>query len=297
MAADFDWSSLISAGAGLAGSYLGAQAGGPQTTQSQTQLNPGMQGQWNAYQNFANQAAGIPYAPYGGSQVAGFTQDQYGAMDQVRGNAMGGPEQQAGSNALQGVLNATPGSNPFLQGMINQTGDEVQNRMGSAAFGSGSFGNSGVAQQTAKGLADSANNLRYQAYESDLGRKMGGIGQALNYQGQNMQNANALLQTGAMQQNQGQRYLDDARGRWDEMRNYPKQQLGYLGAPLGFNTGMTQSSTQPGNRAASALGGGLLGLQIGNSVQNGMVGGANNWGWQRPAPIYDGYGYAPGTGQ
>jgi hypothetical protein len=263
-----DWTSLIGPALGAAGAYYGAQQGGPQTTSQTSQMNPAMQGQWNGYQQFANQAAAIPYSPYQGSQVADFTQDQYGAMDQIRQNSMGGAEQQAGSQALQGVLNATPGSNPYLDGMISRTNNDVQNRMGSAAFSSGSFGNSGVAQATASGLADSANTLRFGAYEADMGRKMQGIGQALGYQNQNMQNSNALLQSGAMQQNQGQRYLDDARSRYDEMLNYPKQQLGYLGAPLGFNGGMTNSITQPGNRAASALGGGLLGLQLGGAVAN-----------------------------
>jgi len=179
--------------------------------------------------------------------------------------------------------------------MIKKTGDDVQARMGSAAFGSGSFGNSGIAQQTAEGLANSSNQLRFQGYESDRNRQMQGIGQALNYQGQNMQNSNALLQSGGIQQNQGQRYADDATARWQEMRNYPREQAAYLGAPLGFNTGQISSQTQPGNRAASAVGGGILGLQLGNAWNNaygGTVPGANNWGYQSPAPIYNGYGVA-----
>jgi len=300
MAAAFDWSSLIGPALGAAGAYYGAQQGGPQTLTSQTQMPPEMMGQWNAYRDFTNRAASVPYAANPNQSVAGFTQDQYSAMDQIRNNSMGGPEQRAGSAALQDVLRGPQGGNPYLEGMIKKTGDDVQARMGSAAFGSGSFGNSGIAQQTAEGLANSSNQLRFQGYESDRNRQMQGIGQALNYQGQNMQNSNALLQSGGIQQNQGQRYADDATARWQEMRDYPRQQAQFLGAPLGFNTGQISSQTQPGNRAASAVGGGILGLQLGNAWSNaygGMAPGANNWGYQQPAPIYDGYGFTPGTGR
>lgn len=288
-----NWGSWIGPIAGAVGSYFGAQQGGPQsTTQThQTQMSPEMRGQWDAFRQFSNQAAAVPYAPYGGSRVAGLTEDQLSSMDQVRANAQGGSEQRAGSQALQSFLSGPQAQNPYLDGMLRQTQDDVQARMGQGAFSSGSFGNSGVAGQTAKALADSSNNVRYGAYEQDRQRQFNAIPQALAYQNQNFQNANQLLQVGAMQQNQGQRYLDDASSRWQEMRDYPRQQMSFLGAPLGYNMGQTstQSATQPGNRWASALGGGLLGLQLGNN----MAGGAQQ---QRPAPIYDGYGFMPGMG-
>jgi len=40
--------------------------------------------------------------------------------------------------------------------------------------------------------------------------------------------------------------------------------LDYMGKPLNFNTGSTSTQSVPGSPYASALGGGLLGLQFGN---------------------------------
>jgi hypothetical protein len=257
----FDWTSLIGP---AIGAYAGYKAGGDTTT---TQAPPPeWMGQWNAYTNFANQVANRPYQ----NTVAPFSQDQYGAMDQIRRQSQGGPEQAAGSQALQGILsgaNKNPymgNDNPYMKGLIQNTNDEVQNRMGTAAFSSGSFGNSGVAGQTAKALADSTNNLQYQQYqnsanlyENQMNRQMQAVPQALNYQNQNLANSSALLQSGAMQQAQGQKTVD----QW---WNYPQQQLAAMGSPLGFNTG--RSTTEQGNPYASALGGGLLGLQMANNL-------------------------------
>jgi len=240
-----DWSDLFPALAGGIGSYLGYQAGGDTTTQNTPP--PEMMGQWNAYTNFANQVANRPYQ----NTVAPFSQDQYGAMDQIRQQSRGGPEQQAASGAFQNFMKG-PENNPYLQGLVKRTQDDVQNRMGTGAFSSGSFGNSGVATQTAQALADSQNSL----YNSQLNQMGNMIPQGLNFQNQNLANSSALLQSGAMQQAQGQKTMDNW---W----NYPQQQMAAMGAPLGYNMGSTM--TQQGNPYASALGGGLLGLQMGNA--------------------------------
>jgi hypothetical protein len=260
------WDDWITALIGGAGAYAGAQAGGPQTTTQTTQMPPEMMGQWKAYADFANQVANRPYQ----SGVAPMSQDQYQAMDMVRNAAGGTPEMQAGSQALQGFLGGGQQNpfmgmdNPYLKGIIQNTNDEVQNRMGTAAFSSGSFGNSGVANQTAKALADSTNALQYGQYmnsanlaENALNRTTSMIPQALNYQNQYFNNASQQLQTGAMQQAQGQNMLTD-------YLNYPQKQLNTMGQPLNFNTGATTTQSVPGNTTASAIGGGLLGLKIGD---------------------------------
>jgi hypothetical protein len=262
---DLNWEDIFKGLMGGAGAYAGYQAGGPQTQTTQTQMSPEMQGQWNAYRDFANQYASQPYQ----SGVAPFTQDQYGAMDQIRNMAGGSPDMQAGSQALQGFLgggqqNPFMGDNPYLQGLVNQTSDSIQNRMGTGAFASGSFGNSGVASQTAKALADSENNLRFQNYnqsaqlgENALNRTASMIPQALGYQQQGLANASAQLQSGAMQQQQGQSQLTD-------YLNYPQKQMNIMGQPLSLGQGSTSTTSIPGNPYASALGGGLLGLNFGN---------------------------------
>lgn len=239
-----DWTDFI---APLIGGYMGYKAGGNQTATSQTQMDPDAKNQWLAYRDFANQVASRPYQ----NTVAPFTQDQYSAFDQIRNNAAGGPEQQAGSMALQNFLKG-PEANPYLQGIIKQTNDQVMNRMNTGAFNSGSFGNSGVAKATADALAQNTNNV----YQTGLNQTMQAIPQALNYQNQNMQNTNALLQGGAMQQQLGQRQIDN----WWQ---YPQQQMSMMAAPLGLAKGETTTSTSPVNTWGSTLGGGLLGLQFG----------------------------------
>jgi hypothetical protein len=259
-----DWTDFI---APALGAFAGWKAGGDQTQTATNAPFPEWLGQWQGFRDFANQVANRPYQP----GVAPFSQDQYAAMDQTRALAGGGPEQRAGSQALQSFLNGgnqNPymGQNPYLQGIIDNTNDQVQNRMNTAAFNSGSFGNAGVGQATAKALADSSNALQFNNYqnsanlaESGLNRQASMIPQALTYQNQNLGNASALLQTGAMQQNQGQQLLSD-------YLNYPAKQLGFMGQPLGFNAGQTSTTSIPGNPYASALGGGLLGLQIGGAM-------------------------------
>jgi hypothetical protein len=260
----FDWTSLI--GPAL-GAWAGYKAGGDQTQTVQNTIPAPMMNQWQGYTNFANQLANRPYQ----NTVAPFTQDQYGAMDQIRAQSQGGPEQQAGSQALQSFLsggNKNPymGDNPYLSGMIKRSNDEIMGRMNTGAFNSGSFGNSGVAETTAKAIGDSTNALQFANYqnsanlaESGLNRQASMIPQALTYQNQNLANSSALLQSGAMQQQQGQKTLDNW---W----NYPMQQLGIMGQPLGFNIGQNSTTSIPGNPWASALGGGLLGLQLGNAM-------------------------------
>jgi hypothetical protein len=241
-----EWTDLIGPGLGLVGGYMGGKAGQDQTTTQR--MSPEMQAQWNAYSGFANQVAGRPYQ----NTVAPFTQDQYGAMDQIRNNAQGGPEQQAASGAFQNFMKG-PQGNPYLQGLVQQGQDQVMKTMNTGAFASGSFGNSGVAGQTAKALADSNNNL----YNQQLNTQANLIPQGLNFQNQNLGNASALLQSGAMQQQQGQKTAD----QW---WNYPQQQLDIMGKPLGLGQG--SQTTQQGNPYASALGGGLLGLQVGSAL-------------------------------
>jgi hypothetical protein len=245
------------------GAYFGYKSGGDETRTTQTTLPPEMMGQWNAYSSLANQLAARPYQ----NTISPFTQDQYGAMDQIRGQAQGGPEQSAASTAFQNFMRG-PAANPYIQGAIQKTQDQVQNRMGTGAFASGSFGNAGVAKATAEGLGNATNDLYNQQF-AQMGNM---IPQGLAFQQQNLGNSSALLQSGAMQQAQGQKTMDNW---W----NYPAQQLGFMGQPLGFNMGQTSTTSIPGNPYASALGGGLLGLQMGNALTGQTPPPRTPWGY------------------
>ncbi len=264
--ADLSWEDILKGIMGGVGAYAGYQAGGPNTTTSQVQMDPEVKGQWQAYRDFANQVANRPYT----NTIAPFTQDQYGAMDQIRNLSGGGAEQQAGSQALQAFLSGGQQNpymglnNPFFNSVLGKMNDETMNRMDTAAFNSGSFGNSGVATQAADAVAQNAGNLGYQQYqnsanlaENALNRTASMVPQALGYQNQGLNNASAMLQSGAMQQNLGQQMMNN----WWQ---YPMQQLSIMGQPLGFNMGSTSSQTNQGNPWASALGGGMLGLNFGN---------------------------------
>lgn len=139
-----------------------------------------------------------------------------------------------------------------MQGSIAQAqlGDSAAQRALQASLSNAQLGDSAAARALQASIAQS------QLGENNLNRMASLIPQSINFGNYQNQVASNLLQSGAMQQQQGQNVLNNW---W----NYPIQQLGIMGQPLNFNTGNTQTQTIPGNEWASALGGGLLGLNFG----------------------------------
>jgi len=105
-------------------------------------------------------------------------------------------------------------------------------------------------------LGDISSSIRGTDYANERNRMQGAVGMAPTIANQDYLDASQLLGAGAQVQGQEQANLSDAYGRFQEARDYPRQQLGTLGQGLGMNFGSSQ--TGPGaNPLAQGLGGGL----------------------------------------
>jgi hypothetical protein len=93
------------------------------------------------------------------------------------------------------------------------------------------------------------------------------VGQAAGVANQDYVDAGQLAAAGGVFQGQQQRNLDDAYSRFQEARNYPREQLGLVGQSLGIPMGTQTTSTQGrGNMASGALGGAASGAAIGSVI-------------------------------
>ena len=208
----------------------------------------------------SQQVSDLPYQPYQGQTVAQLNNYQTGALDAqaqraVQGSAVNGAAQNEVTKTLQGgYLN----NNPYLDATINRAqGDVIRNSAGIEAR-SGSFGNSGLQQNTAQQLGDISSQIRGADYANERNRMSNAVSQAPMIANQDYVDINALRNSGDAYRTQEQANLTNQEGRFNEARNYPKDQLATLGRGLGFNTGSTSSSTGPGsNPYAQALGAGL----------------------------------------
>ena len=218
----------------------------------------------------------IPYQQYGLNQslaqyqnmpqlVAPFAPQQEQAISGIAGltaNGGGAPFQAAG-NYLSGVLNGNPATNPFLDSMFNQGANAVQNRLSSEFAGMGRNVESSLPVQ-----ADQLNNLATQlyggAYNTGVQQQMAAAAQALPYTQQAYQNQNNLFNAGQQVQGLAQQYIQA-----------PQTALNQYLSRVNGSLGTTSTTPYYYNQGAGALGGALLGSQIGsglNSDYGGLLG-------------------------
>lgn len=209
------------------------------------------------YLKTAQTVAGQKYTPYTGQTVAGMNPFQvqgYNAM--AARAAQGSPTMDVANEQLQrtlggGYLNG----NPHLGQVIAGANRDVLRSFAPVEARSGSFGNSGVAEAMARGMADTAGNIRYQDYNNERNRMVGAMGLAPTFANQDYADADRMVQAGAAFQGQNQNVLNDQYRRWAEARNYPATQLDILGKGLGINAGGSTTMVQPGtNPWATGLG-------------------------------------------
>jgi len=102
---------------------------------------------------------------------------------------------------------------------------------------------------------------------------------APNLAAQDYRDAEALLNIGGMQQQQGQNYLTDDMQRFAQAQQYPYQQFQQFGQMFNPNLGMNSTQTMPGvSPFAGALGGALGGLGIYNSGRQAGIWGNTGGG-------------------
>lgn len=224
-----------------------------QTTEMPSWLVPFIQNYAQTSQNVAN----LPYTPYQGQTVADLNPYQVQGLNAQAARAVNGsPVMNAGSSELQKTLSGGYlNNNPYLDAIVNKAGQDITGNMTNIDARAGSFGNSGVQSATAKALADSAMNLRYNDYSNERGRMMSGLSMAPTYANQDYTDAAALQAAGQRFQQNQQANLTDQYQRFQEAQQYPYKQLDTLGKGVGLNAGQTTTLQTPGTSpAATGLG-------------------------------------------
>lgn len=244
-------------------------SGGSDTTTTNTGLPAWAQPFAESYMQRSQQVADRPYQPYQGQTVAQLNPYQTAGIDAqaqraVQGSAVNGAAQSELTRTLNGDYLSS--GNPYLNQTIDRAqGDVVRNSAGMEAR-SGSFGNSGLQQNTAQQMGDISSQIRGADYANERNRMSNAVNQAPMIANQDYVDINALQNAGGQYRNQEQANLSDQYGRFTEARDYPKDQLSTLGKGLGMNTGSTSSSTGPGsNPYAQGLGAALAAYGAYNS--------------------------------
>lgn len=210
--------------------------------------------------DMANQQTGLTASRYGldaqlANQQAGLTASRYGLDSALANqNAMMNAQQ---LNQQAGLTASRYGLDAALANQQNAYQTQAQNQQ--ANLTNARYGlDANLANQQAIMQAQLANqtaglNNAQRQLQAALG--MG----TLADQGRNAQSQDVarMLGIGAMQQDQEQKYLDDAYARFTEARDYPKDQLNILLASLGMSPyGRTQTTTSSGGGSDV---GGILG--------------------------------------
>jgi hypothetical protein len=221
----------------------GGGGGGGQSTTTQSipeELKPLA----DAYVGKAINLGNTGFTPYTGQRYADLNPTQAQGIDAITQRATQGSQT---VNNAEGQLNqiiAGGNTNPFLDQMVGRAQDSVRSGFNTAAVNSGSFGNAGLTEQFGKQLGDVATQMYGQAYETDRGRQMQGIGMAQQFGNQAYQDAGQLLNAGQIQQDQQQQGLDFNYQQFQDQQNLPYRQLAAMAGPFGSNLG--SSTTQSG---------------------------------------------------
>lgn len=221
------------------------------------------------YLGASQKVANLPYQPYDGFTVPQLNPYQTaGYKAQAQRALQGSPVMDAAARETQKTLaGGYVNNNPYLSGMIDLASNDVRRNMTSVDARSGSFGNSGVQEATARALGDVATNIRGQDYSAERGRMQNAVGLAPGLANQDYIDASALTQAGAGFQGQEQANLSDQYSRFREARDYPNQQLATLGKGLGMSGGST--TTSPGANPWAQVAGTALSLYGGSKMPTG----------------------------
>lgn len=221
--------------------YKGGGGGTSTTTQEiPAELKPLA----TAYTNKAIGLSNQGFQPYYGERFADLNTTQNMGIGMIQNRALNGS--QTMGNA-EGALNQTMqgGSNPYLDSMVNKAQMSAMGAGQQAGVRSGSFGNSGIAEATAKQVGDIATSMYGGAYENDANRRLQAIGMAPGFANQAYEDASQLMRAGQVQQDQSQQGRDFAYSQFQESQNKPYKDLAAMSGVFGSNLGgssTTQSS-------------------------------------------------------
>jgi hypothetical protein len=154
-----------------------------------------------------------PFAIAAANDVSSVYGANQGSLDAIAGQVQGLlPSLLDKYNTGNPMLNAAQGyagnvlagnylnSNPYLDGMINQTASQVANQVNSNFGSRGSFGGTAHTTALASALAAAENNLRYQNYSAERANQQAAMEAAPSFAGADYLGITPLLaaaQTGA----------------------------------------------------------------------------------------------------
>jgi len=218
----------------------GGGGGGTSTTQNQVDAR------FSPLIDYATQAAkGVSesgFTPYTGQRYAGLNSTQNTGLDMITQRATNGsPVMNQANQTLISTLQGGQ-TNPYLDSMVSKAQGGVMGNMAALEKRSGSFGNSGIAEQGAKQMGDIATQMYGNAYNTDRANQMSALGMAQSYGNQSYTDAAQLMKAGQTLQDSTQQGLDFNYNQFQEQQNLPYKQMGAYAGLLG-SSGSTGSST------------------------------------------------------
>jgi hypothetical protein len=217
------------------------------------------------------------------------------ALQALQARAMAGNPllSQAQGNVSGMLAGDYLGGNPFFQGAFQPAATAAQTAfnksigdISSAAskagrYGSGAMGDlqSQAAGTFAQKLADTAGRLSYENYAQERQNQMRALGMAPGLAEADYGDINKLLGAGQLGEGYQTSALQSDMARYNFEQNAPQRNLtNYLNMVYGFPAGKTTSTNTPyyTNPTATALGTGLLGLNVFNAANQASGGGLSS---------------------
>jgi hypothetical protein len=267
---------------GLGGALLSgdqSQSGGPQSSNTSTQVNTPWSGAVPLLNDSMNQVQGLYNSDVGTQYYPGQTYTPMGwdtstALNQMRERAMNGsPVNDAAQNSLMTMMDG--GNNPYLDGMVDRSMDKVGDRVNSLFSKAGRYGSEAHQETLTENLGEVANSMYGSQYNADQNRSLSAIGMAPGIAETDYTDAGKLLGIGSTVENYQNLENQDQMARWNFNNSQPfnraneyanlATQFGGMG---GSQTG-SGTQTAPGNTMAQNFGNWQ---QIGN-LAGGMFGG------------------------
>ena len=217
----------------------------------------------------------LPYLQFGGQQAQNLynqggtpvtpfsSETEQGLQGITQQAGMPGVNSAAGNLATQTLNGGFLGSNPYLDQTFNRAALATQSQLASQFAGSGR--NIGASEGLrSQQLNDLATGIYGGAYDSERNRQNQVLGMAPQIDAAQYSGADRLLGVGAQRE-----------GLAQEQAGQPGRSLDEFMQRVSGNYGQVNTANQSRNRAAGALGGGMLGSQLGQGYgqYGSMIGG------------------------
>lgn len=198
----------------------------------------------DAYTNKAINLSNQNFTPYAGQRYADLNATQNLGIGMVQDRALNGSRTM--NNAEQNLNKFISGgnTNPYLDAMVNKAQANVLGNANQAAAMSGSFGNSGIAEQAARQMGSIATDMYGNAYSQDRANQMQAINMAPIFGNAAYTDAGQLMKAGQIQQDQAQNALDFNYNQFQDATNLPYKQLASMAGVFGSGLGSTTTTTQ-----------------------------------------------------